>query len=77
MGQLATLRTMQLRNVGAAVAVAMAAELAADRLGPRLLPALPPGETEAAFKLGRLRELRRSGHSPRVLIVGVTQRYLP
>ena len=57
---------------GAGVAVAGAAERAARRLGPCLLPALPPGETEAAFKLGRLRELRRSGHSPRVLIVGAS-----
>ena len=56
----------------AAVGAAMAAEVAARRLGPRFLPALPPGETEAAFKLGRLRELARSGQAPRVLIIGAS-----
>ena len=63
---------MRLRSVVAGVAAATAAEVSADRLGPRLLPALPPGETEAAFKLGRLRELRRRGLAPRVLIVGAS-----
>lgn len=37
-----------------------------------MLPSLPIGVTEAGFKLGRLRELRRSGASPRVLIVGAS-----
>lgn len=53
-------------------AVVAAVEMAAERLGPRLLPPLPVGATEAEFKLSRLRELRRSGESPRVLIIGAS-----
>lgn len=54
------------------MAAAVAADAVAERLGPRLLPALPIGESEAGFKLGRLRELRRSGLAPRVLILGAS-----